>query len=215
MTRTLAFVLALLAAPAAIAQTAEPAAPPPPPTADAPPATAPPATTAPASTAPATNAPAATAPPQPAPPPPAAQPAPQPAPQKEKRGVLYPWLTVGTTFAYGQTYGNVSAGLGYVMNHGLTPNLEVSYSWGATPTLWAVRPGVTWFLQIPVLHPYVGAYYTHWFVSGNFQDQNGVGARLGISLGRSISLGVTYDRVLNCSHQCDSWTPLIGAAASF
>jgi len=208
MTRTLVFVVALLAAPPTLAQTAQqPAPPPPPPTTEAPP---PPPSSAPA--APATQPAPAAAQPAPA----AAQPAPapQPAPKKESRGVLYPWLTVGTTFAYGQTYGNASAGLGYVMNHGLTPNLEVSYSWGATPTLWAVRPGLIWFMQIPMLHPYVGAYYTHWFVSGNLPDQNGVGARLGISLGRVMSLGVTYDRILNCSHQCDSWTPLIGAAVS-
>jgi hypothetical protein len=62
------------------------------------------------------------------------------------------------------------------------------------------------------VNPYVGAYYATWFpTSGDFSNQNGVGARAGISLKR-FSLGVTYDRALNCSRNCDVVTPIIGAS---
>jgi hypothetical protein len=100
------------------------------------------------------------------------------------------------------------------MKNGITPNVEASYMFGNSPTVWALRPGVTWFLPIRVLSPYIGAYYTHWFVSGDQPDQDGVGGRAGFSLGRRISLGVTYDRALDCSSNCDIWTPMVSAGVS-
>jgi len=200
-------------APAAVAPAAAAAAPAP---AAAPAAAAPAA--APAAAAPAA-APAAAAqpPPQPAatpaaPPPQAAAAAPaQKVPLRKK---LYWWGSAGTTFAYGETYGNVNLGVGYLMKRGITPNVEVSYMFGNTPTVWALRPGVTWFAPIPRLRPYVGAYYTRWFVGSGQDDQNGVGARLGISLGRVISLSVTYDRALDCDRNCDIWSPMVSAGMS-
>ena len=190
-----------------------------------------------ASTAPAAvpaAAPAAAAPAAAPPPPPPAQPAPvaqpaspppaqsakpaaaaaAPAPQGPS-GKLYTWGALGTTFTAGQTYANLTVGAGYLLiRTGLAPNMELSYSFGQTPTIWALRPGVSWYMQIPVLHPYLGAYYARWFVGSGHPDENAVGARGGISLGRFISLGVTYERVLDCSHSCDAWSPVITAGAS-
>jgi hypothetical protein len=85
---------------------------------------------------------------------------------------------------------------------------------GNSPTLWAVRPGVTWYTSIPVLKPYIGAYYAHWFVGGSQPDQDGVGGRLGVSIGRLLSLGVTYDHALGCDTNCDIWTPQVTAGLS-
>jgi hypothetical protein len=182
--------------------------------------------------APAAPTPAAAAaaqPPPPAQPAPAAQPPPaQAAPQPAKpaasaaaptqqgpRGKLFTWGAVGTTFTAGHTYANLTLGAGYyLLQSGLAPNLEVSYSFGETPTIWAVRPGLTWYMQIPVLHPYLGAYYARWLVGNGQPDQNAVGARAGVSLGRFISLGATYERVLDCSRNCDAWAPMITAGAS-
>src|SRR5438874_501067 len=96
------------------------------------------------------------------------------------------------------------------VEHG-SPHVQVHYS----PTLWTLRPGVTWYMPVAVLHPYVGAYYTHWFVGGGQPDQNGIGGRAGFSLGRVLSLGVTYDHALGCNRNCDSWAPQISAGYSF
>jgi len=152
---------------------------------------------------------------QPAPPPappPAAAPAPSP-PQK-RGGRLYSWGSVGTTFAYGQTYGSANLGVGWLMPTGLAPNVEVGYAFGNTPTLWVLRPGLTWYMPLPFVRPYLGAYYTHWFVGSGQADQDGVGGRAGFALGRVISLGVTYDHLLGCSQYCDSWAPQISAGLS-
>jgi hypothetical protein len=166
-----------------------------------PPPPAPPATQA--APPPAQPSPAAA---QPAPAP--AQPAPAPAKPKE-RNRLFTWGSVGTTFAYGETYGSANVGAGLMMRRGITPNVEVSYAFGADPNIWALRPGVTWYSRLP-FQPYLGVYYSRWFVS-DLPDENGVGARVGFSLGRILSLGLTYDRALDCSTDCDSWSPQVSA----
>lgn len=142
-----------------------------------------------------------------------AQPAPAPAEKVPLRKKLYGWGSVGTTFAYGETYGSANLGVGYQLKAGITPNVEASYMFGNSPTIWALRPGVTWYSRLP-FKPYLGAYYTHWFVGNGFSDQNGVGGRAGLSILRVMQLGVTYDRAFNCSKNCDAWSPQISAGVS-
>ena len=143
---------------------------------------------------------------------PAAAPAqpPQSSPAR-RNGHLYTWGSVGTTFAYGQTYGSASLGAGWLMPDGIAPNVELGYAFGNSPTLWSLRPGVIWYLPLPLVRPYVGVHYTHWFVGGGQGDQDGVGGRAGLSLGRVLTLGIVYDHALGCSQNCDSWAPQISA----
>jgi hypothetical protein len=160
---------------------------------------------------PATSESAAEPAPPPAPPPATV---PTPAPQK-RSGRLYSWGSVGTTFAYGQTYGSANLGVGWMMlPSGIAPNVEVGYAFGNSPTIWSVRPGITWYMPLAVVRPYIGAYYAHWFVGSGLSDQNGIGGRAGFSVGRVLSLGVTYEHALGCSNYCDSWAPTISAGLS-
>ncbi len=162
------------------------------------------------------SAPTQPGPAQVPPPPATAAPAPAPAPHPSQwSGKPYSWASFGTTFAYGQTYANANVGVGWLMRNGIAPNVEVGYAFGNSPTLWTLRPGVTWFMPIPTIHPYVGAYYTRWFVGSGLPDQNGIGGRAGISLGRVLSLGVSYDHALGCDRNCDSWTPTLSAGISY
>jgi hypothetical protein len=214
MFRSVAAALVLFASPSlALAQQTTP--PPQPTYAPPPPAYAPP----PQQPAPATAQPAYAPPPPPpqpaaqqAPPPPASPP-PAKAEPPARTGRLYTWGGVGATFAYGQTYGNLNLGLGYLLlRSGIAPNVEASYSFGASPTFWVLRPGVTWFMPVRVVNPYLGAYWASWYpTSGDYSNQNGVGLRAGLSL-RRFSVGVTYERALNCSRYCDVVTPIIGAS---
>jgi hypothetical protein len=150
----------------------------------------------------------------PAPPPPQKAASAAPAQPAGKRGSLYSWGSVGTTFAYGETYGSANFGVGYLMRYGITPNAELGYAFGSSPSIWTLRPGVTWFLPVPVLRPYAGAFYTRFFVGDDEPDRNGFGARLGISLGRLLSVGALYERALDCSENCDYWSPQISAGFS-
>ena len=208
MIRIPAFSAALLLASAVSAQETPPAQPPATGVSPSVPATAP-AETAPA-TAPAQPAPAA-APAQPAPP--SAVPPAPPAPPRQRR--FYTWGSIGTSFAYGNTYANASLGVGYRMPSGLTPNVELSYAFGESPTITSLRPGIIYYLPLKRIQPYVGAHYTHWFVGGDWPDQDGVGGRAGVSIGRVLSLGVVYDRALDCDGDCDVWYPQVSAGVSF
>ena len=134
---------------------------------------------------------------------------------KRPPGQVYTWASVGSTFAYGHTYGSANVGMGYLLQNGIAPNVELGYAFGNSPTLWTLRPGVTWFMPVPGVHPYVGAFYTHWFVGDGLADQNGVGGRAGLSLGRVLSLGVIYEHALGCTTNCDSWAPQLSAGYSF
>jgi hypothetical protein len=134
----------------------------------------------------------------------------QPTPERHP----FVWASTGPTFAYGKTYWSLSGGVGYHIRYGLAPNIELSRMFANSPTIWSVRPGVTWFAPLP-FQPYVGAYYMHWFVSGDRADRDGVGARLGLSLIRLVAFEVTYDHALSCSHDCDAWTPEVTARFTF
>jgi len=147
------------------------------------------------------------------PPPVDAPPAPAAAPPA-RQAQPYTWASVGTTFAYGQTYGSANVGAGLLVRYGIAPNVELGYAFGNSPTLWSLRPGVTWYVPVSNVRPYLGAFYTRWFVGDGQPDQNGIGGRAGFSLGRVISLGVTYDHAFGCDRNCDSWTPMISAGLS-
>src|SRR5262249_32212265 len=153
---------------------------------------------------------------EPEPPPQPPQPASLPTPaEPKKKGQLYTWLSGGTPSACGQTYANASLGAGYILPSGLAPTAELGSSFGASPTLWVFRPGLTYFLPIPFFSPYVGAFYTRWFVGDGFPDQTGIGGRAGFSLGHFLSFGVIYDHMLGCNVDCDGWSPILSAGASF
>jgi hypothetical protein len=163
---------------------------------------------------------------EPAPPPaPAtALPAP-PVPSAPPQGAAEPpelsvrrirvWGNLGATWAYGTTYVSLGAGVGYVVFGGLLPTFDVSFSFGASPTVFMLKPGLDWFLPLPGrIRPYVGAYYAHWFVSSGFPGQDAWGARGGFSfaqLGPAVLLlGIAYEHVFtNCVGSCSYWVPQV------
>jgi hypothetical protein len=129
------------------------------------------------------------------------------------RRPIYVWGSAGLAFAYGKTYFDLGVGASYILDWGLAPTVEVSRAFGSSPAFTAFRPGVTWFVPLP-LHPFVGAYYTHWFVTGDRADQNGIGGRAGLSLG-IFSLAISYDHAFSCSQDCEDWTPQVLVGFTF
>ncbi len=129
------------------------------------------------------------------------------------RRPIYIWGSAGFTVAYGKAYWNLGVGGGYFLPAGLLANLELSRAFGSSPAFTAFRPGITWFAPLP-LRPFVGAYYTHWFVDGR-GDRDGFGGRAGLSLLPFLSLALSYDRSFNCNHNCTAWTPQVTAGLTF
>jgi len=58
----------------------------------------------------------------------------------------------------------------------LLPSLDLGLSFGSSPTVFMLKPGLDWFLPVPGgIVPFVGVYYAHWFVSGGYLPQDAWG----------------------------------------
>src|SRR5512140_3453311 len=126
--------------------------------------------------------------------------------------------TAGMTSTLNQTYFTLGGRLGYDVAFGLTPEIGASYWMGGTPSIFSLSPGVTWYMPLPRVRPYVGAFYSHEFFSGGFPDQDALGARGGIAIfgagPLSVNVGVAYKRQMSCSVSCDTWWPEASAGLS-
>ena len=145
-----------------------------------------------------------------------AQPPPAASAKQERRWRVA--VAAGAGSAYGQGYFFLGAGIGYDVAFGLFVNVDGQWWMGQTPSLGKIAPGLTWYAPI-ALHPYVGAYYAHWFVSSGLADQNSLGGRVGLSVGSAgpavVGFGVAYEHLLSCSVDCDSWWPEVSAGVAF
>jgi hypothetical protein len=128
-------------------------------------------------------------------------------------------VTGGTGSSFDDDYFDIGAGVGYNVADGLELALNWDVWLGGDPTVNRLAPGVNYtFAMIPVVKPYLGAFYRHAFVP-DFSDVDYLGGRAGIYLvppaGRlSISGGAAYERVLDCGDgfrftDCDSFYPEI------
>jgi hypothetical protein len=127
--------------------------------------------------------------------------------------------SAGVGSAYGQTYFEVGGRLGYDIGFGVTPEVALLFWNGSTPNFVELAPGITWYLPLPVVRPYVGAFYAHDFVSAGFPDQDALGIRGGIGLfglgPLYVTIGAAYERRLSCPSDCDTWWPEATAGFNF
>ena len=153
---------------------------------------------------------------------------PLPAPPAAPRAAVVaeaPWWTrlrlyanLGATSAYGSTYGALGLGVGYAVGFGLVPSLQLGVGFGGSPTVVSLQPGLDWFAPVPgPLRPYVGAYWSQWFVGSGYDDQAAYGFRFGLGFARlgpsMFTLGLAWERAYaGCTSGCSFWIPQVGAA---
>jgi hypothetical protein len=165
--------------------------------------------------------PASDAAPQPAPPgaAPEAAAAPAPAPPRPRtpfdRGRFGLTAGAGTTSAFGERYFAIAAGASYYVLDGVGVGLGTQVQWGDGPTIFRTTPELRYVAQPLVGHwpviPYVGVFYTHWFVGDRIADVDAIGTRGGllyVSGSVVLGLGVAYEHLVSpCTMNCSAVYP--------
>lgn len=129
----------------------------------------------------------------------------------------------GTGHAFDQTYFVLGLGASYYVIDGL--NIGVfAESWsGADPHLYKLTPSLQYvFYQVPVVKPYVGAFYRRTYTSG-LADADSAGGRAGgyVAAGRNayVGAGVVYESYIDCNkavyRSCSSTYPEVSFTFAF
>lgn len=120
----------------------------------------------------------------------------------------------------GETAVILGAGAGYNVLDGLEVGLDADRWFGGAFGLTRVTPGLEYVLwMVPVLQPYAGTFFRHWFVSGA-DNLSSVGVRAGVYTGGNsrllLGLGVVREAYLGgCDLNCTDWYPEIRLSFRF
>jgi len=100
-----------------------------------------------------------------------------------------------------RTWFILGIGAGYFFVDGLEGHADSTF-WIGDPFLATLTPGVRYvFHMVPVVKPYVGTFYRHYFVTGPLSDSDSLGARAGVNfmIGRNsyVAGGVIYEHFLD------------------
>src|SRR5262245_7813760 len=130
----------------------------------------------------------------------------------------------GTGYAFDETYFVIGLGVSYYVLDGLNVGLSIESWTGADPKFYKVTPSAQYvFYQVPMLKPYVGAFYRRTYYSGGIPDIDSVGGRAGAYLqaGRNAYLGagVVYESYVDCNkavyRSCSDTYPELSFTVAF
>jgi hypothetical protein len=132
-------------------------------------------------------------------------------------------LTLGSAFIGSNDYFILGAGVGAYAINGLELGVDGAIWMFDSPVIFTVTPQIRYVLyQIPVVKPYVGAFYRHYFVGDGYEDLDSVGARLGLYFNAGsrayLGVGALYEHILDCNEnilECDDWYPEVMIGFSF
>jgi len=130
-------------------------------------------------------------------------------------------VIAGTGGSFGNRHFVLGGGFYYYVIDGLELGLEGDHAFGGDPPTSKLSPGARYVLHfVPVLKPYIGGFYRHWFIGDDYPDWDTVGARAGafwVSGGGSfIGGGVVHEVVVSdCNKYCSDTYPEIVLSFSF
>jgi hypothetical protein len=121
-------------------------------------------------------------------------------------------------------------GVGYQIKPWLESGLTVDGRFpteDTAPRAWLVGPYATAFVPLPIIKPYAGLFYRHWFLSDfeiaginvSLDDLDSWGWRAGVLFasgpGLSLSLGLVNERFFDCEGDgCSDFYPEFGVRFS-
>ncbi len=115
----------------------------------------------------------------------------------------------------------IGAGAGYFVLRGLELGLSGATWFGVDPRISQITPGVRYiFWMVPVVQPYLGGFYRHWFVHAGEPDFDTVGGRTGLLINTGgplhVGIGVVYEHVITrCSTGCGRVYPELSVSFVF
>lgn len=121
----------------------------------------------------------------------------------------------GSQTAFGQRYFAIGGGAGYFVLDGVEVGLSGQYQWGDGPSITRLSPALRYVAQPlvgvwPVI-PYVGVFYSHWFIGDMIPDEDAIGGRTGllyVSGSVVLGLGVAYEHLVSeCTTNCSAVYP--------
>jgi hypothetical protein len=121
------------------------------------------------------------------------------------KGSIHVGGTIGVSTTVGgsssRTWFILGVGAGYFFLDGLEAHGDTTF-WIGDPFVATLTPGVRYvFHMVPVVKPYVGTFYRHYFVTGVLSDSDSLGARGGVNfmLGHNsyVAGGVIYEHFLD------------------
>jgi hypothetical protein len=132
-------------------------------------------------------------------------------------------LTLGSAFIGSNDYFILGVGFGVYVLNGLEVGVDGAIWLFDSPTIGTVTPQVRYVVwQLPIVKPYIGAFYRHYFVGDDVQDFDSVGARVGVNINAGsrayFGFGGLYEHVLDCNEnvlECDDWYPEAMIGLSF
>ena len=169
----------------------------------------------------------------PPPPPPAEETAPPPEPEAPperdagpfSKGSVRLTALIGTGSSVTDTYLILGAGVGYFLVDGLEVGLDYELWFLAEPVLNRLSPETRYVLHfVPVIKPYIGAFYRHTFVGSDIEDFDHIGARAGAYIipSRSrlfVGVGAVFEHLLGCDDDsywdCDEVYPEVTIGITF
>lgn len=144
-----------------------------------------------------------------------ARPAPKKQPQREAGpdpGPYAQWKVrvgggAGITSNFDTTYFTLNLGAGVFVLDGLEVGAGVEQWLGSGPFVTKLAPQVRYVLWfVPVLTPYIGTFYRHWFISDGIEDIDTVGGRAGVFMARGPAVfggGVVVEHAFaGCDGDC-------------
>ena len=138
------------------------------------------------------------------------------------RGRVSLSLALASEDAFGHSYFLAGVGVGYYVLDGLEVGLDGTHWFGDDPSISMLSPQVRYVavpLRWPVL-PYVGGFYTHYFIGSPFEDFDTIGARVGLLYhqggGLVVGIGGIAERIISdCNEDCTSIYPELSFGFSF
>lgn len=133
-----------------------------------------------------------------------------PEPERPKKEVPSPFrqwsislgLGLGWASSGSSNWTILGAGAGVFVVDGLKLGFDSTFWVGDKPFIATTTPSLTYiFHMVPVVHPYLGAFYRHYFVDSGYSDTDSLGGRGGVYfvIGRHLFIGggIVYEHFLD------------------